>query len=87
MMQKPNEKNEDSYEDRVFEVAEKVCARKKRGIPVDRWASTEEMKLFVEAFVILSNFVDYLSNELENARSLEVKKGMESMSLGKKRPN
>ena len=47
-MQEKNESVEESYEDRVFKVAEKVCARKKRGIPVDRWASTEEMKLFVE---------------------------------------
>ena len=86
-MQEKNESVEESYEDRVFKVAEKVCARKKRGIRVVRWASTEEMKLFVEAFVILDHFVDYLSNELENARSLEVKKGMESMSLGEKRPD
>ena len=86
-MQEKNESVEDSYEDRVFKVAEKVCARKKRGIPVDRWASTEEMKLFVEAFIILDHFVDYLSNELKNARSMEVKKGMESMSLGEKRPD
>ena len=86
-MQETNENVEESYEDRVFKVAEKVCARKKRGIPVDCWASTEEMKLFVEAFIILDHFVDYLSNELKNARSMEVKKGMESMSLGEKRPD
>ena len=86
-MQETNENVEESYEDRDFKVAEKVCARKKRGIPVDRWASTEEMKLFVEAFIILDHFVDYLSNELKNARSMEVKKGMESMSLGEKRPD
>ena len=86
-MQEKNESVEESYEDRVFKVAEKVCARKKRGIPVDRWASTEEKKLFVEAFIILDHFVDYLSNELKNARSMEVKKGMESMSLGEKRPD
>ena len=86
-MQETNESVEESYEDRAFKVAEKVCARKKRGLPVDRWASTEEMKLFVEAFVILDNFVDYLSNELKNARNLEIKKGMESMSLGGKCPD
>tara|TARA_R110002020_G_scaffold46836_4_gene133387 strand:- start:663 stop:860 length:198 start_codon:yes stop_codon:yes gene_type:complete len=34
----------------MFKIADKVVDRANRNIPVDRWATTEEMKDFVSAY-------------------------------------
>lgn len=46
-------------------VAEEVVDRANKGLPVDRWASTDEMKLFVLAYQYVMQTVAGLAMELD----------------------
>lgn len=50
---------------KMIGVAERVVDRANKGLPVDRWASTDEMKLFVLAYQYVMQTVAGLAMELD----------------------
>lgn len=50
---------------KMIGVAEQVVDRANKGLPVDRWASTDEMKLFVLAYQYVMQTVAGLAMELD----------------------
>ena len=50
---------------KMIGVAEDVVDRANKGLPVDRWASTDEMKMFVLAYQYVMQTVAGLAMELD----------------------
>ena len=50
---------------KMISVAEDVVDRANKGLPVDRWASTDEMKMFVLAYQYVMQTVAGLAMELD----------------------
>lgn len=50
---------------KMIGVAEEVVDRANKGLPVDRWASTDDMKLFVLAYQYVMQTVAGLAMELD----------------------
>lgn len=50
---------------KMIGVAEEVVDRANKGLPVDRWASTDEMKMFVMAYQYVMQTVAGLAMELD----------------------
>lgn len=50
---------------KMIGVAEEVVDRATKGLPVDRWASTDEMKMFVMAYQYVMQTVAGLAMELD----------------------
>lgn len=65
-----------------FKLADKVIARKRRGIPADRWATTDEMSVFVEACAAAMDCTTFLITENERLREQIHRIGADAMSLG-----
>jgi len=64
-----------------FQLADKIIARKRRGIPVDRWATTDEMRIFVDTCAIALDCVTVLLDENDRLKDEMHKKGIDAMSL------
>ena len=65
-----------------FKLADKVIERKRRGIPSDRWATTDELAIFVEACAAAMDCTTHLIDENEKLRAHIHKIGLDAMSLG-----
>jgi flagellar capping protein FliD len=65
-----------------FDTADRIVHRKARKIPVDRWATTEEMRKFVTAYNLMTQVCERLAHENEKLMDTLIKNGMSAMSLG-----
>lgn len=64
-----------------FKLADKVIERKKRGIPSDRWATTNELHTFVDTCAVAIDCVTVLLEENDRLKKQIHKIGLDAMSL------
>jgi hypothetical protein len=64
-----------------FKLADKVIERKKRGIPADRWATTNELHTFVDTCAVAIDCITVLLEENDRLKKQIHKIGLDAMGL------
>lgn len=61
--------------------AEKFCERANRGLPPDRWATTEGLRRIAKAYETLWYHFIALGEDAEKLRRVEFQKGVDAMKM------
>lgn len=74
-----------SHWENNLKLADKIIRRRKRGIPIDRWATTEEMDRFVATYeLVLTSWLSLFAiHDTETARSTSTSKAGQDSSANR----